>query len=663
MPTSAINLPTPIPLGCSVPVLTAHAISVSLPTWEDNVGYEEGDKRVVDRMETGYPRFFIHRSIQKLAALCLSKFGQPNELCILLPTPRVATAGRDFLAAQDPPIQSRTVEFVICPSSKSLTDPSSAKSLGIDCIELQILLFDKDRWPYGKAFWQHTGDGITSRMAERALSFLGETPAGVHPRAPSPPTLGRPASKTPSSRNRHYSKKTGSVPLTPTTPSESPYSTPQSSTILENPPVDSITDENLTSDLTTYLEERYGRNLPLFNAPLAKQALKRRIAGGLLPSDEDYGKIEDVARGAGSGKKAVTEENVYLYPCGMSAIWHAHDISRIARKLQGEAEGKSVCYGFPYTDTLKILNKWGPGCHFLGTGGSDDINALEKILVETEQNPNEPRILALFCEFPSNPLLRSPDLIRIRELADKYGFFIVVDETIGNFINVEVVTYADIVVSSLTKIFSGDANVMGGSLILNPNGPHYDTLKAAQSSVYEDYYYPEDAVYMERNSRDYRARIKKVNDNAYAVCDFLHKRSLDDESTPAEGKVLKKVYYPRYITPETYAQAQRHPTLGKGGYGGLFSLTFTSLAASRAFYDAIGCAKGPSLGTSFTLASPYTILAHYLELDWAAGYGVEQGLVRISVGQEDQSVLKTWFETALAAGEAASRAENEAQKA
>lgn len=58
--------PEAIPLGASVPALTPHAISVSLPTWRDNVGYEEGDKRVVDRMETGYPRFFIHRSIQKV---------------------------------------------------------------------------------------------------------------------------------------------------------------------------------------------------------------------------------------------------------------------------------------------------------------------------------------------------------------------------------------------------------------------------------------------------------------------------------------------------------------------------------------------------------------------------------------------------------------------
>lgn len=53
-------------LGSPVPPFTSHAISVSLPTWKDNVGYEEGEKRVVDSMVTGYPRFFIHRSIQKV---------------------------------------------------------------------------------------------------------------------------------------------------------------------------------------------------------------------------------------------------------------------------------------------------------------------------------------------------------------------------------------------------------------------------------------------------------------------------------------------------------------------------------------------------------------------------------------------------------------------
>lgn len=115
---------------------------------------------------------------------------------------------------------------------------------------------------------------------------------------------------------------------------------------------------------------------------------------------------------------------------------------------------------FPYIDTLKILEKWGPGGILLGQGGSEDIQPLSDLL--ESRKPDEGKILALFCEFPGNPLLRSPDLVKIRELADKHGFIVVVDETIGNFINVEVMTYADIVVSSLTKIFSGESNVMGG---------------------------------------------------------------------------------------------------------------------------------------------------------------------------------------------------------
>jgi len=111
---------------------------------------------------------------------------------------------------------------------------------------------------------------------------------------------------------------------------------------------------------------------------------------------------------------------------------------------------------FPYIDTLKILEKWGPGCLFYGNGSSDDLDDLEN------RCKNGERFLALFCEFPGNPLLKSPDLRRIRRLADEYDFAVIVDETIGNFMNVHVLPAADVMVSSLTKVFSGDSNVMGG---------------------------------------------------------------------------------------------------------------------------------------------------------------------------------------------------------
>lgn len=65
MASTALNDQT-VAMGLAVPPFTAHAISVSLPTWKDNVGYEVGEKRVVDVMVSGYPRFFIHLSIGKV---------------------------------------------------------------------------------------------------------------------------------------------------------------------------------------------------------------------------------------------------------------------------------------------------------------------------------------------------------------------------------------------------------------------------------------------------------------------------------------------------------------------------------------------------------------------------------------------------------------------
>jgi cystathionine gamma-synthase len=128
----------------------------------------------------------------------------------------------------------------------------------------------------------------------------------------------------------------------------------------------------------------------------------------------------------------------------------------LGKSRRSPASTKLILWRFPYIDTLKIVEKFGPGCQFYGFGSSEELDDLERRLESGE------RFLALFTEFPGNPLLRSPDLEGIRSLADKYGFFVIVDETIGNFLNVNVLPYADIVVSSLTKVFSGDSNVMGG---------------------------------------------------------------------------------------------------------------------------------------------------------------------------------------------------------
>ena len=53
----------------------------------------------------------------------------------------------------------------------------------------------------------------------------------------------------------------------------------------------------------------------------------------------------------------------------------------------------------------------------------------------------------------------------MRQLADKHGFLIIVDDTVGTFVNVDVLKFVDAVATSLRKLFSGSANVMGGRFV------------------------------------------------------------------------------------------------------------------------------------------------------------------------------------------------------
>ncbi|KAF2685788.1 cystathionine gamma-synthase [Lentithecium fluviatile CBS 122367] len=579
-----------VEVGESIPPMTAHAVSVSLPTWRANVGYEEGEEWVLSKMKTGYPRFFIHKTIERLAKAIIGKYGHSGERALLFPSPATAARCKSFFATQAPALsqQVRIVDLV------PLSEKARAEELALISPKISAVLFPEEHFKIAKTFWQHSGDGVSSRRAEYCLSLFEKGVLVDVKTIDGMPTL----CKGP----KRYQKRT-SVDF------DSAAGTRNGKTDPHDP--------------TQFVEERFGRNLDLSQAANAKTAVRRRIAGSLtadvglteaLSLEKDIDRTRKVAD--------FSEDDVYLYPCGMSSIFNAH---RNLMATKGPL--KSVVYGFPYIDTLKIVEKFGPGCQFYGFGSTEELDDLEKRL------ENDERFLALFTEFPGNPLLRSPDLERIRLLADKYDFYVVVDETIGNFMNVNVLPYSDVVVSSLTKVFSGDSNVMGGSLVLNPKGRSYKELKRTWTHDYEDNHWAEDSIFLERNSRDFVSRIDRINVNAEAICDVLR----------AHPRV-KQVYYPKYSETRSYYDKCRTP---HGGYGGLLSATFYARGDAVAFFDNLDAVKGPSLGTNFTLSSPYVILAHYGELDWCASWGVEADLVRFSVGLEETSKLVQTFQRAL----------------
>lgn len=478
---------------------------------------------------------------------------------------------------------------------------------------ISAVIFPKELYSVAKQYWQHSGDGISSRRAEFCHSLFQE---GV---LVEKGTLQQAVGnfEKPFKGPRRYQK--GSLDKTPQNAQNSGQD------VIDSPQSPSANGNAESRESFQFLEERFGRNLDVSFVDNARSAIRRRIAGSLVAEvDLTAASIANVD--VHMRDPELSENDVYLYPCGMNAIFHTHQTL-----LKARGPLKSIVYGFPYVDTLKILEKWGPGCLFYGNGSSEDIDDLEARLKTGE------RFLALFCEFPGNPLLNCPDLKRIRQLADLYDFALVVDETIGNFINVNVLPYADVVASSLTKIFSGECNVMGGSAIYNPRGRYYQALKRIAENEYEDNYWAEDIIFLERNSRHFVSRIERINENAEAICNILLAHPL-----------VKNVYYPKYNPSKVFYDDCRTP---KGGYGGLLSFTFHGIGQAVAFYDRIETAKGPSLGTNFTLTSPYVILAHYLELDWAAQFGVPEDLIRISVGLEDADDLKARFATALKAAE------------
>lgn len=584
MPTSATPSQS---IGAPIPNNTPHAVSVTLPTWEATVGYEEGEAWVVNKMNSGYPRFFIHNDIQQLIKLIESSYARDNEKCLIFPTYNVAKRCRMFMkekaATLNPP---QTPPIRILQLSSPAPKNSDEESYKIEA-NIAIVFFPSTLFPLAKQYWQHTGEGISSRLAEYFLSEMKDK------------------------LTQEINQKRQSGSSTGSASSHSPRPSRASRSSVSNGGNHSLT---VKQESVAFIEERFGRNLDLKFAKEAKNILRSRLASEYSSEYTD-------------------PDNIYLYPSGMAAIFNAHRAVLACSTLEDATKLKSVCFGFPYVDTLNILRKWGAGVHFYGFGDDESLDDLELRLESGE------KILSLFCEFPSNPLLKTPDIVRIKYLSDKFGFYVVVDDTVGNASNINILPYCDIVVSSLTKIFSGDSNVMAGCLALNKLGKNYKKLKEFMTDDYEDFFWEQDAIYLERNSRDFEERSKIMNENTEKVLKVF-------QASP----LISNIYYPSVTSEESKRNYDAVRRDG-GGYGALISIVFKDEIDAVCFFNTINLSKGPSLGTNFTLVCPYAILAHFKELEEVAKWGVDPNLVRLSIGMERSEDLISALQEALDAAQ------------
>ena len=102
-----------------------------------------------------------------------------------------------------------------------------------------------------------------------------------------------------------------------------------------------------------------------------------------------------------------------------------------------------------------------------------------------------------------------------------------------------------------------------------------------------------------------------------------------------------------YCLNPKYATNYQKLMIDEKCYTGIISVTFKK--DFKKVYDSLNFAKGPSLGTEFTLLMPYTYLAHYDLLTSKEGnnflekIGLPINLLRISVGCEDINAIISEF--------------------
>ena len=316
------------------------------------------------------------------------------------------------------------------------------------------------------------------------------------------------------------------------------------------------------------------------------------------------------------------EDDVFLAPTGMAAHYAA--LKAVMARSPGLATAQ---LGFPYVDTLKIQQQFGSGAMLL--------HDLPRVPADLRALLDQHRLAGVFCEIPGNPLLGSADLREVTPLLRAHRVPLVADDVVATPFNVDLSGHADLIATSLTKYLVGTGEAMGGALICNPRSPLHAELKAHVQRAHEELLWGEDAAVLEREARGFPERMARHNANGLFIAERLR-------AHPA----VEQVWFPKWETSAAY-EAVRRPG---GGWGAL--ITFLPRdAAVRAprIYDALEVCKGPSLGTVFTLACPFTLLAHYTELDWVESCGVPRNLIRLSIGLEEPEELWQRIERALAA--------------
>ncbi len=244
-----------------------------------------------------------------------------------------------------------------------------------------------------------------------------------------------------------------------------------------------------------------------------------------------------------------------------------------------------------------------------------------------------PNTKAIYVETMTNPLLEVVDLKAVVEFARARGLVSLIDNTFASPVNFRPPEWGfDLSLHSATKYLNGHSDIVAGAIIGRADLVAQCATRLNRLGGSLD---PHACFLLHRGLKTMGLRVAYQNESALKIAQFL-------ENHPA----VAQVNYPGLTSHPRHQRAREL----FDGFSGMLSFELKGgLAAAEAFMQKITLPiVAPSLGSLETLITRPMFSSHVgMTPEQRRALGINDGLIRLSVGVEDTADLIEDFDRAL----------------
>lgn len=248
-----------------------------------------------------------------------------------------------------------------------------------------------------------------------------------------------------------------------------------------------------------------------------------------------------------------------------------------------------------------------------------------------------PKTKLVWIETPTNPLLKIVDIAAVADIAHRHGAKVVVDNTFASPMLQRPLEHgADIVMHSATKYLNGHSDMVGGIAVVGDDEALAEQVAFLQNSC-GAVQGPFDSFLALRGLKTLHLRMKAHCENAQALAEFLQAHD-----------AVEGVIYPGLPSHPQHELAKRQ----MDGFGGIVSVRLKGgFEAAKRFCERTRLfTLAESLGGVESLVNHPAVMTHAsIPPENRARLGIDDGLVRLSVGVEGLDDLRADLGQALAA--------------